>query len=148
MHLTLKKEATKPAAANVLQQQARFDTFLEQFNRERPHQALGMKVPADVYTRSPRVYRGLGDLTYPFHDQTIAVTRCGRKLLQGTEGESQPGIRRPERRASPRWATTSGSSPSCTTTSVTLTMKRAGSNRSTISSGRKCYLCAQPPASG
>jgi hypothetical protein len=27
MHLTLKREATKPAAANVLQQQARFDTF-------------------------------------------------------------------------------------------------------------------------
>ncbi len=37
-----------------------------------------MKVPADVYGRSPRVYRGLEDLTYPFHDQTIAVTRCGR----------------------------------------------------------------------
>jgi hypothetical protein len=30
MHLTLKKEATKPAVANVLQQQARFDTFVEQ----------------------------------------------------------------------------------------------------------------------
>ena len=29
MHLTLKKEATKPAAANVLQQQARFDAFVD-----------------------------------------------------------------------------------------------------------------------
>jgi hypothetical protein len=27
MHLTLKQEATKPAVANVLQQQARFDAF-------------------------------------------------------------------------------------------------------------------------
>jgi putative transposase len=54
MHLTLKTEATTPAAANVLQQQARFDTFVERYNRERPHQALGMKVPADVYTPSPR----------------------------------------------------------------------------------------------
>ena len=52
MHLTLKKEATKPAAANALQQQARFDAFIEQYNRERPHQGLGMKMPADVYTRS------------------------------------------------------------------------------------------------
>src|ERR671939_81900 len=52
MHLTLKKEATKPAAANALQQQARFDTFVAQYNRERPHQALQMKVPADVYARS------------------------------------------------------------------------------------------------
>jgi putative transposase len=83
MHLTLKKEATKPAAANVLQQQARFDTFITQFNQERPHQALGMKVPADVYTRSARVYRGLEDLTYPFHDQTIAVTHCGRICFKG-----------------------------------------------------------------
>jgi putative transposase len=78
MHLTLKREATKPAAANVLQQQARFDTFIERFNRDRPHQALGMQVPADLYVRSPRVYRGLDDLTYPFHDRTVTVTRCGR----------------------------------------------------------------------
>ena len=83
MHLTLTKEATKPAAANVLQQQARFDAFVEQFNRQRPHQALAMKVPADVYARSPRLYRGLEELTYPFHDQTIAVTRCGRICFNG-----------------------------------------------------------------
>jgi putative transposase len=31
--LTLKKEATKPAAANVLQQQTRFDAFVDQYNR-------------------------------------------------------------------------------------------------------------------
>ena len=37
-----------------------------------------IKVPADLYHRSPRVYRGLEELAYPFHDQTIAVTRCGR----------------------------------------------------------------------
>jgi putative transposase len=78
MHLTLKKEATKPASPNVLQQQARFDTFVAQYNRDRPHQALDMKVPADVYTHSARVYRGLEDLDYPFHDQTITVTHCGR----------------------------------------------------------------------
>ena len=37
-----------------------------------------MKVPADLYARSPRVYRGLDELTYPFHDHMITVTRCGR----------------------------------------------------------------------
>jgi transposase InsO family protein len=36
MHLTLKKEATRPAGANLLQQQAKFDAFLEEFNHERP----------------------------------------------------------------------------------------------------------------
>src|SRR5580765_6576835 len=83
MHLTLKQETTKPAAANVLQQQARFDDFIACFNQERPHQALGMKVPADVYTRSTRVYRGLEELTYPFHDETFTVTQCGRICFKG-----------------------------------------------------------------
>src|SRR5687767_13778317 len=83
MHLTLKTEATKPAAANVLQQQARFDAFVARYNQERPHQALAMKVPADFYARSARVYRGLEDLTYPFHDATFTVTHCGRICFHG-----------------------------------------------------------------
>jgi putative transposase len=81
MHLTLKKEATKPAARNFLQQQARFDTFLDGFNRERPHQALDMRYPAELYVPSARPYRGLEDLDYPFHDLTVIVTRCGRICL-------------------------------------------------------------------
>jgi hypothetical protein len=54
MHLTLKVAATKPADANVLQQQARFDDFVDEYNQDRPHQGLAMKVPADVYARSPK----------------------------------------------------------------------------------------------
>jgi putative transposase len=78
MHLTLKKEATKPAARNFLQQQARFDAFIECYNHERPHQAIDMKYPAELYQPSPRPYRGLQELAYPFHDRTVTVTRCGR----------------------------------------------------------------------
>jgi putative transposase len=78
MHLTLKKEATKPAAPNFLKQQARFDQFLKCYNQERPHQALDMKYPAELYQPSPRAYRGLRELDYPFHDRTITVTQCGR----------------------------------------------------------------------
>jgi hypothetical protein len=57
MHLTLKKEATKPTAPNFLQQQARFDDFMEVFNGERPHEALDMKCPAEVYQPSSRPYQ-------------------------------------------------------------------------------------------
>ena len=78
MHLTLKKEATQPAAPNFLQQQARFDKFMQVFNQQRPHEALDMKCPAEIYQPSPRPYTGLPDLDYPFHDKTIVVTRCGR----------------------------------------------------------------------
>jgi putative transposase len=83
MHLTLKREATKPAADNLLQQQARFDTFVARYNDERPHAALDMQVPASRYTRSSKAYRGLEDLTYPFHDLTVTVTQCGRICFQG-----------------------------------------------------------------
>src|SRR5271166_4820272 len=78
MHLTLKKEATRPPGMNSLQQQARFDTFTREFNAERPHEALAMKCPADLYVASTRTYDGLPDLAYPFHDRDILVTACGR----------------------------------------------------------------------
>jgi transposase InsO family protein len=83
MHLTLKKEATRPAKANFLQQQARFDEFRDEFNHERPHEALSMKTPAELYRASPRPYTGLGELVYPFHDRSVVVTSCGRICLHG-----------------------------------------------------------------
>ncbi|PRD40375.1 integrase [Phyllobacterium phragmitis] len=78
MHLTLKLETTKPAGANVLEQQGKFDDFIKVFNTERPHQALAMAVPADHYRPSPRQYQGLHDIDYPFHDKAVTVTTCGR----------------------------------------------------------------------
>ena len=81
MHLTLKKEATRPAGANFLQQQAKFDAFVEEFNGERPHEALAMRCPAELYTASPRRYTGIPEPNYPFHDRTVIVTSCGRLCL-------------------------------------------------------------------
>jgi transposase InsO family protein len=81
MHLTLKREATRPPGFNSLQQQHRFDGFLHEFNEERPHEALDMKRPADLYTASTRHYDGLPELTYPFHDRDVVITSCGRLCL-------------------------------------------------------------------
>jgi len=78
MHLTLKKEATRPPGANSLQQQARFDTFVHEFNTERPHEALAMKTPEQIYSPSRRPYVGLPDVSYPLHDREVVVTACGR----------------------------------------------------------------------
>ena len=49
MHLTLKKETVRPPA-NSLQQQARFDDFVREYNTERPPEALEMKCPAVTST--------------------------------------------------------------------------------------------------
>jgi transposase InsO family protein len=83
MHLTLKKEATKPAGYNLLQQQEKFDQFKIEYNHERPHQALNMKYPGELYKTSSRPYEGLSDLNYPLHDKTVMVSQCGRICLDG-----------------------------------------------------------------
>ncbi len=57
------------------------DDFLEEFNRKRPHEALAMKCPAEVYVPSPKPYLGIPEPHYPFHDRTVVVTGCGRLCL-------------------------------------------------------------------
>ena len=78
MHRTLKQETARPPGMNALQQQARFDAFISEFNQERPHEALAMRVPADLYIPSAKPYDGLPELEYPFHDKDVLVTACGR----------------------------------------------------------------------
>ncbi|MCU1260680.1 MAG: putative family transposase [Bryobacterales bacterium] len=81
MHLTLKQQATRPSGANILQQQGKFDAFIEEFNAERPREVLGMKCPAEIYSRFARPYIVIPEPHYPFHDRTVMVTSCGRLCL-------------------------------------------------------------------
>ena len=140
MHLTLKKEATKPAAGNFLQQQASFGDFMEVFNNERPHEASNMKCPAEVYQPSTRVYTGLLDIDYPFHDKTIVVTNwvaSAWSTRKSTSARSLPT--KPS--ASKKFTTTSGWSALWIMIWDTSIWRRACWNRSKIRSAQKCYLC-------
>lgn len=78
MHRTLKLEATNTDTSNLLQQQERFDYFRKEFNYERPHQAIEMKRPAEIYRKSTRKYEGLPDITYSGYDKTLMISNCGR----------------------------------------------------------------------
>jgi hypothetical protein len=40
-----------------------------------------MKRPAEIYKPSTRIYGGLPEISYPFHDREILVTACGRICL-------------------------------------------------------------------
>lgn len=66
-HLTLKQETAAPPAATGRAQQRAFDRFRQEYNHERPHEALGQQPPATVYTSSPRPYpaRVPDDVPYP-----------------------------------------------------------------------------------
>lgn len=81
MHLTLKKEATRPAGANIFQQQAKFDAWVDEFNNERPHEALAMKFPSEVYEPATQLYEGIPEPSYPLHDMTVNITTCGRLCI-------------------------------------------------------------------
>lgn len=83
MHLTLKLETARPAAANSLVQQARFDAFVETFNTLRPHEALAMQTPASRYAASPHPFAGLPELAYPFHDLDVVAMSNGAIALHG-----------------------------------------------------------------
>jgi transposase InsO family protein len=66
MHSTLKAETAKPPKRTLRAQQRCFDLFRDQFNCVRPHEALEMKCPSEVYCRSALVYpERLGPVEYP-----------------------------------------------------------------------------------
>lgn len=78
MHRTLKAETTRPPAAGLRAQQRSFDRFRQEYNHERPHEALGMRAPASLYAPSPSPYpERLPRLEYPAHFETRYVSYNG-----------------------------------------------------------------------
>ena len=78
MHRTLKQDATIPPASSMRGQQRKFDRFLEEFNQERPHEALGMKRPGEVYQPSIRsMPNRIEPYEYPSHYLVRRVSRSG-----------------------------------------------------------------------
>lgn len=58
MHRTLNEEGMFPLELTLEEQQMKFMDFIRYFNHERPHEALGQKVPGSVYIRSDRSWDG------------------------------------------------------------------------------------------
>jgi transposase InsO family protein len=78
MHRTLKQETVSPPAADLREQQQRFDAFRLEFNEERPHEALGQKPPATLYRPSSRTYNGkIEPHEYPVHFEVRKVCSNG-----------------------------------------------------------------------
>jgi putative transposase len=74
MHRTLKAETAKPPQRTFSAQQRAFNAFRDDYNYQRPHEAIGQKVPAELYTTSRRRYTG--ELRDPKYPSTFTVHRA------------------------------------------------------------------------
>jgi len=84
MHRVLKAETTRPAAFTLLQQQERFDRFVDEYNHVRPHEALGQVPPGSLYDVSDRsLVDPMPDPTYPLHDERRRVSLSGHLPMGG-----------------------------------------------------------------
>lgn len=86
MHRTLKAETTRPPGRNLAHQQERLDCWREEFDFERPHEALDQRPPAEVYRASPReMPERIPEPEYPGHYEVRRVRRMGTIKLRGRE---------------------------------------------------------------
>jgi len=96
MHKTMKAECCKPPSANPAAQQQRMDRWRREFNYERPHEALGMRVPADVYHPSARrMNERIKPELYGLGVETKTVNTAGFVSLGGSScyvGEAFAGV--------------------------------------------------------
>lgn len=66
LHRTLKAAVLEPPCWSLQQQQKAFDGFRQDYNQERPHEALAQKPPALFYRPSAREYpERLPEVSYP-----------------------------------------------------------------------------------
>lgn len=77
-HRVLKAETARPPAPNGAAQQQRFRRFIQEYNEDRPHEALDDQTPAMRYEPSRRALpRRLPPLEYPGHMEPRRVSSCG-----------------------------------------------------------------------
>src|SRR5260370_4000068 len=77
MHRTLKQEVAEPPAANRRKQQRALDRFRQEYNEVRPHEALGMRTPAEGYASSARKFPE--HVLAPEHPVNMLVRSVRRK---------------------------------------------------------------------
>lgn len=83
MHRDLAVEVEGRTAGDAATQQAALDVWRRTFNEERPHEALGMRVPQEVYQSSPRKYDPTPvELEYPAAYLVRQVKRQGTVMMK------------------------------------------------------------------
>lgn len=93
-HRTLKTELLQyHQFYNLLNSQSGFDWWRSKYNLERPHESLGLKTPAEVYTHSKRSFpETLPVIEYPSTDEVRKVNEKGFIRYKGKEIKIGKGL--------------------------------------------------------
>jgi transposase InsO family protein len=79
MHRVLKEETTRPPGHDLVEQQTKFDVFDQEYNTQRPHEALNFACPAQVHCRSQRDYKPASKI-----DDDVFAGHFERRVVQKT----------------------------------------------------------------
>jgi hypothetical protein len=80
----MKAECCSPPSCRRQAQQQRFDRWRKEFNEDRPHESIGMRVPADVYQASARrMDERIKTRLYEPGVKTLRVSAAGFVSLNG-----------------------------------------------------------------
>ncbi|MFH2057217.1 MAG: IS481 family transposase [bacterium] len=86
LHRTLKEETASPPRPSLSQQQLTFDRFCQEYNYDRPHEALANHPPGQIYRSSTRPYPSrIPEILYPDHMIIRIVRPSGQLHWQGQE---------------------------------------------------------------
>ena len=84
LHRTLKQETARPPQSNLRAQQLSFNQFRQEYNDERPHEALGQRPPASAYQCSARSYcPRIREPDYPGHFDVRRLNTSGELHFRG-----------------------------------------------------------------
>jgi transposase InsO family protein len=93
MHRTLKDETAAPPKSDLVAQQRAFDRFRAEYNDKRPHEALGFRTPASVYSSSTRAFpEHPKELDYPSGVETRRTDDHGAINLKGHRIQLAPAM--------------------------------------------------------
>ena len=96
MHRTMKEECCEPASVNAAAQQRRFERWRQEFNEERPHEAIDYRFPGEMYQASARHYEScVKNELYEVGEKTHRVSENGGVYWNGKNwliGEAFAGL--------------------------------------------------------
>lgn len=84
LHADISRELQGKTPGGIKANQVAIDAWVEEYNSLRPNEAIGMRVPDDIYTPSPRKYVGdYDEIEYPIGFMSRKVFNTGEIMVSG-----------------------------------------------------------------